>query len=135
VVQNAFVRFWRARPNAPRTDYPLLYAAVRSAALDFLRQNRRRTLREACAFAESMELEPMFESGGLGSGEDGVAISAALSRLPEAQREVVVLRIWSELTFQEIATALDESINTIAARYRYGLENLRRMLKPEYGRV
>jgi RNA polymerase sigma-70 factor (ECF subfamily) len=136
VVQNAFVRFWRARPKAGAQDYPLLYAAVRTAALDFVRRNGRRARREANATADPLGPEAMFVASDPGQGEDAEAISSALSRLPEAQREVVVLRIWSELTFQEIGTALGQSINTVAARYRYGLEALRRVLKrPEYERI
>ena len=66
------------------------------------------------------------------------AIEAAIERLPQAQREVVVLKIWGDLTFAQIAQSLDESINTIASRYRYALEALRRQIKPhdhEYERV
>ena len=60
----------------------------------------------------------------------------ALSQLPTAQREVIVLKIWAELTFAQIAQALDESINTVASRYRYGIEGLRRHLEPtDYERV
>jgi RNA polymerase sigma-70 factor (ECF subfamily) len=45
--------------------------------------------------------------------------------LPEEQRTVVVLKVWGELTFQEIATTLDAPLNTVTARYRYALEKLR----------
>ena len=55
---------------------------------------------------------------------------SALHQLPESQREVLVLRIWGELSFAEIATALGDSINTVASRYRYALDGLRRILKP-----
>ena len=44
------------------------------------------------------------------------------------QQEVVVLKIWGELTFQEIADTLDISGNTAASRYRYALEKLRDLL-------
>jgi len=38
---------------------------------------------------------------------------------------VVTLKIWGELTFDEIARTLDESLNTVASRYRYALEKLK----------
>jgi RNA polymerase sigma-70 factor (ECF subfamily) len=139
-VQEGFVKFWRRRPDADPAHYPLLYAAVRSAALDALRQRSRRAARE-----EQLADEPVFvtdrrfESGleRPGGCEDyRAAIEAALGRLPDEQREVVVLRIWGELTFQQIANTVGESINTVAARYRYGLQTLRRVMKPhEYERV
>jgi RNA polymerase sigma-70 factor (ECF subfamily) len=53
----------------------------------------------------------------------------ALDQLPGAQREVVTLKIWGELTFAEIAITLDIPANTAASRYRYALEELRKLTK------
>jgi RNA polymerase sigma-70 factor, ECF subfamily len=136
VVQTAFIRFWRKQPAATPEHYPLLYAAVRTAALDLLRRDGRRARREAELAKESSEGSDAFFQPDFTQRETAAAISAALLRLPEAQREVVVLRIWGELSFEQIAGVLGESINTVASRYRYGLEALRRVLKtPEYERV
>jgi RNA polymerase sigma-70 factor (ECF subfamily) len=60
----------------------------------------------------------------------GLAVESALRRLPEEQREVIVLRVWGQLSFQEIADALEAPPNTVASRYRYGLAKLRDILKP-----
>ena len=49
-----------------------------------------------------------------------------MKSMPEKNREVVMLKIWSELTFAQIADTLDIPLNTAASRYRYGLEMLRR---------
>lgn len=126
VVQTAFVRFWRREPDAPREHYPLLYAAVRTAALDLGRTNSRRALREdAASSAETSWFDPKLEAA-----ETAEQVERALKLLPAEQREAVVLRIWGELTFQEIADTTGTSINTAAARYRYGLDTLRRTLHP-----
>ena len=133
VVQTAFVKFWQHQPDARPEHYPLLYAAVRTTALDHLRGENRRTNREQIVAGETDEA---FFDATIEQHENATTIEAALRQLPEAQREVLVLRIWGELTFAEIATALDDSINTVASRYRYALEALRRILKPhEYERV
>ena len=52
-----------------------------------------------------------------------------VEELPEDQREVVRLRYYSKLSFQEIAEQTDVSINTALGRMRYALINLRRMIK------
>lgn len=57
-------------------------------------------------------------------------VQAAVKRLPPEQAEVVVLKIWEEMTFAEIAEVLGESQNTTASRYRYALEKLSRSLQP-----
>ena len=52
-----------------------------------------------------------------------------VEELPEDQREVVRLRYYSKLSFQEIADETEVSINTALGRMRYALINLRRMIK------
>lgn len=136
VVQAAFVRFWRHQPSAQAEHYPLLYAAVRSSALDLLRSHDRRARRETDDRVGVVRGdEPWFDTQ-IEQREQADAMQTALSQLPSAQREVIVLKVWGELTFAQIAQALDESINTIASRYRYGVEALRRYLEPtDYERV
>jgi len=52
-------------------------------------------------------------------------------KLPPAQREVIVLKIWNRCTFEAIGDLLEISPNTAAGRYRYGLEKLRTCLRGE----
>ena len=51
-----------------------------------------------------------------------------LDLLPVEQREVLVMKIWNDLTFAEIASALEISQNTAASRYRYALVALKKNL-------
>jgi RNA polymerase sigma-70 factor (ECF subfamily) len=57
-------------------------------------------------------------------------VRTALDRLPAEQAEVVVLKIWEEMTFQEIGEVLGESANTAASRYRYAITKLTQSLQP-----
>lgn len=49
--------------------------------------------------------------------------------LPDEQQQVVKMRYYSKMSFQEIADHTDVSINTALGRMRYALINLRRMIK------
>ena len=49
----------------------------------------------------------------------------ALAALPDDQREIVVLHIWGDLTFSQIAGLLSINANTAASRYRYAITKLR----------
>lgn len=60
--------------------------------------------------------------------EERIALERALAALPPEQREVVHLKMYVGMTFQEIATQTGESINTIASRYRYALDKLKALL-------
>lgn len=56
-------------------------------------------------------------------------ISKLIEQLPEEQQEVIVLRIYAELSFKEIAKITNVSINTALGRMRYGLQNLRKSIQ------
>jgi len=51
-----------------------------------------------------------------------------LDRLPEDQREVIILRHYADMSFKEIASMTNCSINTALSRMRYGLINLRKLM-------
>ena len=126
VVQEAFVKFWRRNHNID--NRALLYSAVRSIALDFVRRDTRRARRETTAFSEAEPaVEPHFEL----EDDTQSALAAAVDSLPYDQREVLVLKIWNDLTFGEIAGTLGISQNTAASRYRYALSNLKKSLQPQ----
>jgi len=52
-----------------------------------------------------------------------------LTRLPEEQREAVVLRIWHHCSFKEIGELTGVSMHTAAGRYRYGISRLRHVME------
>ncbi len=62
-------------------------------------------------------------------------LTEALGELPVEQRAVVHLRLWEGLTFQAIADLLELPLNTVASRYRYGLDKLRDRLRPLYEEI
>jgi RNA polymerase sigma-70 factor (ECF subfamily) len=128
VVQEAFVRFWRSRERvADPAAY--LFTCVKRCALEWLRGRQRRWRREEAA-ARPEASEPLFATA-LVQDERRAAVEAALRRLPEAQREVLVLKVWGELSFPQIAATLDIPTNTAASRYRYALARLREELAEE----
>jgi RNA polymerase sigma factor (sigma-70 family) len=86
-------------------------------------------VREQQAEEMSGNMAPLFETA-VEDRERILVVEAALRRLPSEQREVLVLKIWGELTFEQIAGQLAISPNTAASRYRYGLAALRKDLTP-----
>ena len=51
-----------------------------------------------------------------------------IKELPDSQREVLMMRHYMQMSFQEIAEATDVSINTALGRMRYALINLRKKM-------
>ena len=126
-TQEAFVKLCRrlaagdGMPDHPRA---WLLSAVRSAALDLRRSDRRRDRREA--FVASADTFVPSDTG-----LDGDTVIAALDTLPERQREVVVLHLWAGLTFAEAGGLMGVSASTAHAAYTAGLAAMRKRLDPE----
>lgn len=120
VLQEALAESWRRHSHAPPPD-ALVFATIRRRAIDLARREQRRERREMAApewFTTSPE-EPGLDA----------ELERAVKALPPHLREVVVLKTWSALTFQEIAETLGVPLNTAASRYRYAIERLREALK------
>jgi RNA polymerase sigma-70 factor (ECF subfamily) len=52
-----------------------------------------------------------------------------LAYLPLEQKEIVMMRLYYDMSFKEIADQLDISINTALGRMRYALINLRKLIE------
>jgi RNA polymerase sigma-70 factor, ECF subfamily len=117
VVQTVFLSLVRRR-STPEFDERYLRRAVRNECFTALRKRRRDVLASASPVLEA--IDPARDRP-----DERLALERALGELPPDQREVVHLKVVEGMTFQEIADLTDESINTIASRYRYALDKLR----------
>lgn len=63
--------------------------------------------------------------------ETHAAVQILLDRLPEVQREALILRYYADLSFKEIAQTVDIGINTALGRVRYAVINMRKMMERE----
>lgn len=128
IVQEAFLRFWRSRAAVvDQTAY--LYACVRNCALDSCRASARRQSREKSA-ARSEQVSDWFTRD-CERADRNARIEQVLRQLPQAQREVLVMKLWGRLSFEQVAGALGIPPNTAASRYRYALQKLRAELAEE----
>ncbi len=127
VLQTVFVRIVHKRRHlaAARSLDAYVYQIARNEAISFLRRHRRERLCESDAPSWLIPAEAATDSG----HETTEVLQTALTQLPPVQREIVVLKTYQDKTFREIAEMLDLSLNTVASRYRYGMEKLRALLK------
>lgn len=107
---------------------------ARNAALDHLRSRKKWYDVDAGDEADGASYWDRLPHDGeaadeaLHRGEQEDWLAACIDALPPEQREVVLLRQETELTFREIADLTGVSINTALGRMRYALINLRRMM-------
>jgi len=112
---------------------------ARNAALDHLRSRKKfqdvdSGDEEGTSFFERIPSDDPDAAAQLDLLNQLGVLREAVEQLPPEQREVVLLRHESELTFREIAEITDVSINTALGRMRYALINLRKMMLPEASR-
>lgn len=116
VLHQVFLNVMRGRASINGEPPAYLFRAVRNAALNHIRgQSREVELGDAGVWLEGPD----------GSTETSLALQSALRQLPDEQREVIVLHVWGQLTFEEAAAVIGISPNTAASRYRYGLAKLK----------
>ena len=126
-MHDAFVRMCRGGTDqAPAQDtVAYAYAAVRNAAID---QQRRARTQAAPVESIFNGVHPAPADRGALDDERERFVAAAIEELPDEQREAVVLRVYAQLSFAQIAVVLGAPLPTVATRYRRALERLRERL-------
>lgn len=134
--QNAFVAAVRSLPRYHErgTFKSWLFRIAHREGMRCIRRRRRRRESVGLHGSEALAAMPVDTAapdGNAMSREDAVRVRAALERLPDKEREVVVLRTYTGLTFKEIANITGCPINTALARMRRGTQRLRERLEIE----
>ncbi|MEP0846237.1 MAG: RNA polymerase sigma factor [Phycisphaerae bacterium] len=126
LVQDTLVRLVR-QECAPDDPSAYFFRCLRNEAI-----SRRRARRPNAAALDSAAA--CFHDAGICDvelRERVTVVQGALSALPDAQRETVVLRIYAEMTFEQIAGILGRPLGTVTSHYARALEALRTALEPE----
>ena len=125
-LQEVFLRI--ARKNravaSARNLKGYLLRMARNAAIDQINRIRRTRTRDLAAQADWL----VPEIPRPGDPEQAARLAGFLQEVPEEQRTILLLKVYQDLTFQEIAQQLDISANTAASRFRYGMAKLRALL-------
>ncbi len=129
--QEAFARAFRARASLDpdRPFYAWLYQIVRRLCFNFLRDRstRRRRLDEATPW--------LVQEAGVRAAQSDPAkiaeraelramVQAAIEKLPDREREVLVLKEFEGLRYREIAELLNVPIGTVMSRLYYARKDL-----------
>ena len=127
-VQAAMLRV-AARPRQlARADEPFawLMRVLRNEALMIVRRRgTRKIVPLEPGLPQETAVDPRHQ---LDADEIRWNVRQAILELPEEQKDVVVLKMWEQMTFAAIAVVLDIPADTAASRYRYALQKLSRQL-------
>ncbi len=124
-VHDAVVRLCHGSHRIAGDPVPYVYAAVRNAAIDRLRRAQRPTPRELSMFNGA----PPDPAAAAIDAEQRDRLQRAVEALPDEQRQVVVMKTYAGLTFQQAAEVLGEPVNTVSSRYYRALERLKQAME------
>jgi len=130
VLQETFLALMRL-PEPPREPENYCVRSFRNRALNYKRSLWRRLTREVLADSHHFAGGSNWFEKAQDEAEQSLQTDAVrcLEGLPVEQREVIVLKIWNQFTFEEIGGLLEISPNTVAGRYRYGLQKIKSKLE------
>ena len=126
----------RAYVAAARNFKAYLFRLARNVALNRIKREgrQREKLHRAADWLEVETSGPDWlevEASESGGEDRSGMLTAALARLPEKQRTVVVLKFFRDKTLSEIGAMLRISGNTAASRLRYGMDKLKNLLQED----
>lgn len=127
MVQELFLRVVRmigSYQHVGRFD-AWIFQIARNLAHDHLRETARQPLDSQALMDSRLRSEESPTAQPMENAETAVQVEAALQRLPDAEREVILLRHFGRLTFEEIATLMNTPLGTALARSHRGLSKLR----------
>jgi RNA polymerase sigma-70 factor (ECF subfamily) len=137
VVQDVFLGLWHEPTRFDSRRGPLgnyLRMVARSKALDMWREaqvaGRARERMRALAEADEGPLEQRPVAA-LEQHVGETVVRRALMRLPDAQREAIVLTYWGGLTAEQIASSSGTPLGTVKSRIRLGVLKLREQCTPD----
>jgi RNA polymerase sigma-70 factor, ECF subfamily len=126
-LQETFIRLARMREKLAAVDNLEAYVitVARNEALRLAAAKARRGQKE-----ESLRAEELFQHDAVGTSawEDAESVAGALRQLEPDLRELVELKTFSGLTFQQISQATGLPQGTVATRYRAALAQMRAWL-------
>ena len=138
LMQEAYIKaidvIKAGRYNEEGKFLPWILRIAHNMAIDHFRKEKRYptiVLEDGSPFLNSFQFaEDSVEDQQMRA--DQIAnVREMIKQLPDEQREVLVMRHYEELSFQEIAEQTGVSINTALGRMRYALINLRKMLQKQ----
>ena len=128
-VQEAFVKLATQMPE-PENCVAWLFRVTRNQAISALRSKKRRTEHETFAsWLSSRRSKSDDPASVLAEADERERIVKTLSKLDDGQRELVVMRIWSGLTWSQIAELTNSSSSSAQRNYVAVLEKIRILLE------
>jgi len=134
IFQDAFLKMIKTIKDGRYAEQgkflPWAIRVAHNLCMDHFRRSRQQI---PITLPDGQDIAALFGAGDMVA--DGIekrqvhdSVRKLVEELPDEQREVIVLRIYADLSFKEISELTGVSINTALGRMRYALINLRKLI-------
>ncbi len=137
VTQEAFVKIWKnlKKFDGEKSFRTWAFSITRNAAIDYLRKRKAIPFsyfddEKDGQFAESIKDEEAVADELFDLAYQEKEVAKAIDGLPNIYREIISLKLSEDMTFEEMAEIMGESVNTIKSRHRRGVLLLKKSLEP-----
>lgn len=124
VMQEVFIKIWRNAGTYHNGNNPKAWimSITRNTAIDFRRKRSHEFLTASSTLCGSED--PYLNFG----SEESLEIQQALAMLDDQERQIVVMRILSDLTYNSISKIMSIPLPTVAWKYKHGIKKLKTQL-------
>lgn len=136
IFQDTFLKIIRTIKSGRYSEQgkflPWAMRVAHNLCMDHFRKIRQQiqvTLSDGTDITDLLSGDDDIASSKIEKRQTHQSIRDLIDQLPEEQKEVIVLRIYADMSFKQIADLTSVSINTALGRMRYGLINLRKMIE------
>lgn len=126
-IHTAFARICNRMDDLDGDLTAYVYTAVRNAAIDIHRMKKHALPIEESIYVPDREKQDRPDQI-IAGNEHQTILRELVEELPEDQREIIIMKHYTGLTFRQIAQALDQPLATVASRYRRTLDKLKSKL-------
>lgn len=140
IFQDTFIKVIRTLKSGNYNEegkfLPWVMRIAHNLVIDhFRRESKVRMISESSSNTEEFNIFSVIRDEGLNveqqisKNELEAQVSNFIDYLPESQRDILMMRIYQDMSFKEIAQIKDISINTALGRMRYAVMNIRKMME------
>ncbi len=127
IFQTTFATLLQRGEKTSKIRHPktYIYRIARNKAFDLMKSYKKQPVS-----LESLMIEPSEEI--FPDWINGEMLNWALTKISEKEKEIIILKIYDEMTFKEIAKVTGSLLPTVAARYLRGIKKLKKLLEKNY---
>ncbi len=127
VFQETFTTLLQRGEKISKIKYPktYIYHIARNKSFDLMKKYKKQPVS-----IESLLVQPAEEV--FPDWIDAEMLNAALNKISEKEREIILLKVYDQMTFREIAKITHSLLPTVAARYLRGIKKLKKLMEKNY---